>query len=74
MDGFNMPQGGGIFGVIFSKATLKNVAFTNVRVNSNGHAVILGYGLYGKVENVYVGISQISSSLNTSGNTIGLFS
>ncbi len=74
MDGFRLEHGGGIFGVISSKATLKNVAFTNVTMNSDGHAAILAYGGYGRVENVYVGISHLESRLDSANATIGLFS
>ncbi len=73
MDGFDLPQGGGIFGVISSRATLKNVAFTNVRVHSNGHAEILGYGVYGRVENVFVGVTELNSTMESTNTTVGLF-
>ncbi|MBR5569669.1 MAG: hypothetical protein IKW10_02115 [Oscillospiraceae bacterium] len=73
INGFNLTHGGGIFGMISSTGVLKNVAFTNVKVNSDGHAVVLGYAVYGTVENVYVGISQWSSTYNSKSATIGLF-
>ena len=73
INGFELEQGGGIFGVISSEAILKNIAFTNVKVNSNGHAVVLGYAVYGTVQDVYVGISELSSTYNATSATIGLF-
>ncbi len=72
IDGFNISSGGGIFGVVSSTATVKNVAFTNIKVNApTSHAPVLAYAMMGTLENCYFGINELSTGYVT--GTAGLF-
>ena len=72
IDGFNISSGGGIFGVVSSTATVKNVAFTNIKVNApTSHAPVVSYAMLGTIQNCYFGINELSTGyLN---GTVGLF-
>ncbi len=72
INGYNITYAGGIFGVISSTATLKNIAFTNITCNVPGNqAEILGYAVYGHVENCYFSINELSTGYKT--GAVGLF-
>ena len=72
IDGFNISSGGGIFGVVSSTATIKNVAFTNITVNApTSHAPVVAYAMLGTMENCYFGINEFSTGYVT--GTAGLF-
>jgi len=72
IDGFNISSGGGIFGVVSSTATVKNVAFTNIKVNApTSHAPVVAYAMLGTMENCYFGINEFSTGYVT--GTAGLF-
>lgn len=64
---------GGLFGVISTTAELKNIAFTNVSVKSTGIGLVLGWYVYGKVSNVYVGINEMYTTGTSSSASVGLF-
>lgn len=74
VNGLKMNTSGGIFGVVSSTGVVKNVAFTNVEVNSTGHGVILAYFVHGTVENVFVGINKLATTSEASSSTAGLIS
>lgn len=74
VDGFRINTAGGIFGVVASSGTVRNVAFTNIEVDSTGHAAVLAYFVHGTIENVFVGINKLSSSSVAATNTAGLVS
>ncbi|MDE6373540.1 MAG: Ig-like domain-containing protein, partial [Clostridia bacterium] len=64
---------GGLFGVISTTAELKNIAFTNVSVKSTGIGLVLGWYVYGKVNNVYVGVKDMYTTGTSSSASVGLF-
>lgn len=74
IDGLTLG-GGGLFGLVSNGATVKNVAFTNLKMNagSNGLALIFGWTFFGTLENAYFGITEWTTSGSSSSSSLALF-
>jgi hypothetical protein len=61
---------GGVFGTIGSKGVIRNVAFTNGRMDGSSYADVAAYfanGIAGTVENVFMHIDLTKSPINNAG-------
>lgn len=65
-------DGGGFFTKVASTGSVKNVAFTNVKVNSaNSHALVMCFAFYGTMSDVFVEVTEWSSGY--ANGSVGLF-
>lgn len=65
-------DGGGFFTKVATTGVVKNVAFTNVKVNSvNSHALVMCFAFYGTMQDVFVEVTEWSTGY--ANGSVGLF-